>query len=162
MIDEAKDEAQWLAKNAGQKTIRLTENYDVIGSLGHQAVEIAASDCGVPFNSFRKQKLSGGDKVDAQYENDLIDVKSHGGTFNESYFHNQSFLVMSHQLEKLEKDITHLCFVLVDLEDNKAYIYGVISFQDFLDEATPKKLRYDNLEIKGYQLRPFRKYIFRT
>jgi hypothetical protein len=164
MIVKAKTEAEWLnSSKAGEKTIQLYDDHNIIGSLGHQAVEIIFDRSKLPYMSYREEKYQNtGDTIDIKYENDLIDVKSHKGKFDEKWFYNQSFLVMTHQMEKLEKEISHLCFVLVDMDDLNCYLYGVISFKDFKEKATEKKLKYDNWEIKAKDLRPFNDYIFRV
>jgi hypothetical protein len=164
MLEEATLEAEWLeTSKTGNKTIKLTDDYNIVGSLGHQAVEKKLESSGLDFKSFRKEKyIDRGDYLDIQFNEDLLDVKSHKGTLDEKWFYNQSFLVMTHQIEKLKKEVSHLCFVLVDLDNNYCYLYGVISVADFIDKALPKKLKYDNFEIKAKDLRPFDSYIFKV
>lgn len=149
---------RWTQRNNGDIV-----RQDLVGSLAHQAVEIAFNNLGLGYESTRKIRYKKGDTYDVVYEEDYIDVKGTAKRFNENYFYNESFLIYQKQLDdpKIEQ-ITHFCFVLIDFQESKAHIYGVITLRDFMKESQPKQLQYMNREIKAYKLKPFRKYAFRS
>lgn len=160
MLTEARAEAEELKSKWGYGTRGATEDRDIIGSLAHQAVEIKLKEWGRPFESYRKVKYQGGDKGDLKYENDLIDIK---GTASGWLRYDRDFLVFANEIPKMKAiGITHLCFVVVKLEEEKIYIYGVIPFEDFLEIAEPLKLTWDNLKITADKLRPFIDYVNHT
>lgn len=154
MIKQAEVDAESLKSSIGQKTRNATEKRDITGSLAHQAVEIKFKELGYPFESYRLERRTFGDRGDIKYENDLIDVK---GTNN--VYCNQ-FLVFDKELESIEsKGITHFCFVHIDYENKVANIHGVISFDDFMEKSYPVKLTWENHAIKSNQLKPFISYV---
>lgn len=169
MLEEAEKEENDRAIKHGRSTRWTTRSngevvrQDLVGSIAHQAVEIAFERLNLQFTSTRTVAYKGGDAFDIVYEEDFIDVKGTARKFNEKYFYNESFLVYQKQLDdpKIEK-ITHFCFVSVDFEGAKAYVFGVISLSEFMRKSTERQLQYMNREIKAYQLKPFRKYAFRT
>lgn len=160
MLTEARAGAEELKSKWVYGTRGATTNRDIIGSLAHQAVEIKLKEWGMPFESYRKVKYQGGDKGDLKYENDLIDIKGTGSGWLKD---NRDFLVFANEIPKMKAvNITHLCFVVVKLEEEKIYIYGVIPFDDFLEISEPLKLTWDNLKITADKLTPFIDYINHT
>jgi len=157
MLKLAEVDAECLKSSIGQKTRNATENRDITGSLAHQAVEIKFKELGYPFESYRLERRTFGDRGDIKYENDLIDVKGTSNVFN------SQFLVFDSELESIrEKGITHFCFVKVDYDYKAISIYGVISFDDFMEKSYHVKLKWDNHAIKAYQLKPFISYVNHT
>lgn len=163
-LNEAKKDATFFRGQIGRKTRNATEERDIIGSLAHQAVEIAFERNNLYYESYRNKKrpLGEGDTTDILYEQDSIDVK---GTRGEpgKWFYNKSFLVFQKQLDdpKIE-NITHFCFVLVKEDYSEGWIFGVISLSDFKKLSKPVTLMYENQEIRAFQLVPFNKYAFRV
>lgn len=165
MIFEARKDAEFLAGQIGKKTRAVLEDRDIIGSLAHQAVEQRFEEAGVMYYSTRtiKEKLGQGDKYDILYERDKIDVKGTRGTLDSKWFYRQQFLVFKDQLDADKfNEITHLLFVLVEPQLSRAYIFGVISTGQFLQEAYPVQLQYNNMAIRAKSLRPFFNYVYRT
>lgn len=163
MVEEAREEhARLIKKNMSPKTRLVMDNHNVIGSLAHQAVEIALENMGVAYTSYRREIYVGGDKCDIEYDTDTIDVKGTHGILDK-WFYNKDFLVFADQLkdEKI-KEISHFLFTLVHKDLTTVWIFGIITVSEFLDRATPVRLKYDNLAIKARYLRPFRSYIFRV
>ncbi len=162
MIKEAQIDADFLKVKIGHKTRSDNSKRDIIGSLAHQAVEIAFQELNLPFQSSRKIKTIGGDNGDIFYDNNLIDVKGTASGKFDKWFYNKSFLVYTKEIDDIKsKGITDFIFVYLDREQMEAMIFGVISFNDFMELSKPLKLNNDNLEIKAYQLTPFTKYIYR-
>jgi len=163
MMEEAKAIAEKLKVSLGQKTRAATENRDIIGSLAHNAVENKLRSLGVTFESYRTKIGVTGDGGDILYDGDLIDVKGTHGKLDEKYFYNKSFLVFDKELPRIESiGISHFVFVQVDIEEQKAYIYGAIRFDDFMENSVPVTLQWENHGIKAYQLKPFINYVYRT
>ena len=168
MIAEAQAEQKWLDENKeGAKTRDAYHNKTLIGSLGHQAVEHTFENMDFAYTSTRKIKYKQGDTYDIQYENDYIDVKATHGKLDEKWFFNKEFLVFQAQLDDPKIDlITHFVFVLVDMDEREAYIFGAIHRSDFMSNSNEVKannyLKWDNRAIKAKQLKPFISYICRT
>lgn len=162
MIMEAEEEASFLKSKYGSNTRPVISERDIIGSLAHQAVEVFLDSQELAYKSYRKIKYQHGDNLDIEYENDKIDVKGTHGELDQ-WFYNKNFLVFQDQLDdpKINK-LTHFVFVLVKPDFSEAYIFGIISIGDFLSKSKEVILKYKNQEIRAYQLRPFRKYIWRT
>jgi hypothetical protein len=136
-----------------------SKNHDYVGSIAHQAVERLFERYGMIYESSRGGKTS--DEWDILYDGDKIDVKGTRGELSDKWFFNESFLIFQHQVDRgiiQKKD--YLVFVKVGEE--KAYIFGIIATDDFLQKAVDRKLKYDNKEIKAHQLKPFDRYVFRT
>lgn len=164
MVLIARQEQEWLDINKqGAKTRDAYNDKNIVGSLAHQIVEIALENLRVPYKSFRTQQFKRGDTTDIIYENDYIDVKGTHGSLNEQYFFNQGFLVFKDQLTDSKIDnITHFLFVLIEADYRRGHIFGIIGKEDFLKEATPVTLKYENMQIRAFKLRPLRSYIFRA
>lgn len=165
MVAVAKDDSEFLHKNRTDNTRALREDRDIIGSLGHQAVEVAFDQLGVPYYSSRTERYKhGGDSMDIEYEGDRIDVKAtteRGGI--EKYFYNVPFLVIQDQLDDPKTElITHFIFVTVEPTYHYAHVYGIIRQSSFLRLSVPRTLKYENREIKSNQLTPLRKYVFKV
>lgn len=163
MIENAKLDATHLKSSIGQKTRAATEDRDIIGSLAHQAVENKFLEMGRPFTSTRCVRLNTGDDGDIYYDQDKIDVKGTHGNLDERYFYNKQFLVFDKELPAIEqKGITHFVFVLVDLPNREAYIFGAIDYNDFTEKSVPVTLQWENHAIKAFQLKPFISYVNRS
>lgn len=169
MILEARAEQEWLDKNKqGEKTRNVISDKNIIGSLAHQAVELAFQTSGYDFESTRKIKYKQGDTCDISYLGDSLDVKGTRGKLNEKWFYNRGFLVFQAQVDDPKfEEITHLLFAEVDLDGMQVNIYGVIERQEFLRKsrlikAGESRLQYNNWEIKARQLTPLKKYIYKT
>lgn len=163
MIEEAKREQAERAEKIGRGTRNAYEDRDLIGSLAHQGVEQTLDMWGLGYTSTRTERYEHGDWTDLVYDGNSIDVKGTHGTFNEKYYYNQGFLVFQSQLDnpKIEK-ISHFLFTQIEPDLSQGYIFGIIDRHTFLDKATPVTLKYDNMQIRAYQLKPFRNFIFRV
>lgn len=159
-VKEAREDAENLKVKYGRNTIDVIEDRDIIGSLAHMAVEKAFEAFQIDCFSTRREMYNGGDKFDIAFMDDRLDVKGTHGEFNQ-WFYRKQFLIFTNQLQKAKmSEMTHFCFVEVNPDFSEAYIYGVISKEDFLEKSEPVKLRYDNQGIRAYDLTPLRKYIF--
>lgn len=157
MIALAKIDAESLKSSIGQKTRNATELRDITGSLAHQAVEIKFKEMCRPFESYRLERRTFGDRGDIKYENDLIDVKG------QSKVWNNQFLIFDKEMESIErKGITHFCFVEINYDKSEAYIYGLINIYDFQEKSVPVKLTWDNHAINIKYLKPFISYVNRS
>lgn len=164
-VTEAVEAARFFDQNKHANRVDLKDDRDVIGALGHLAVETCFANAGVPYHSTRSEKYKkGGDKYDLLYADDFIDIKStveRGGIHR--FYYNVPFLVLQSQLDNPKTDlITHFCFVTVEPDYRRAHVYGVISRLQFLEHGTPRILKYENMEIRSHQLTPLRKYIFKV
>lgn len=162
MIAEAEKMGAWLDKNKqGAKTRDDYKGKNVIGNLAHNAVEVAFDNHGLLYQSTRMVEYKRGDVLDIKYENDCIDVKGTHGKLDQWFF-NKEFLIYKAELDdpKIEV-ITHFVFVVVDIPDMKAHIYGTMKRDDFIEKSYPVKLNHDNQAIRARQLTPFNNYIFR-
>jgi len=157
MITLAKVDAESLKSSIGQKTRNATELRDITGSLAHQVVEKKLEEMRRPFESYRLERRTFGDRGDIKYENDLIDVKGQKKVWN-----NQ-FLIFDKEMESINrKGITHFCFVEINYEDRVGVIYGVIDIDDFKEKSIPVRLMWDNHAISIKHLKPFINYINRS
>lgn len=168
-LEIARREQEWLdGHKDGAKTRNTIPDKNIIGSLAHQAVEIAFGEIGFDFESTREKRYERGDSCDIIYDQDLIDVKGSKGALDEKWYFNRNMLVFQAQLDdpKFEA-ISHLIFVLVDLAAMEAHIYGVISRLEFLEKcrpqlASPGGLKYDAQAVKARELTPIKNYIYRN
>lgn len=163
MIAEANEEAEWLRVNKfGNKTRNLAEDRDLIGSLAHQCVEIKLTEMGRPFESTRKIKEKKGDKFDVKVNGDFVDVKGSHGTLD-NWFFNRKFMCTNENLASMEgKEITHFCFVVIDLAEKMGYIFGVIETETFLEKARPITVKCPSHFVFSRELTPFISYINHT
>lgn len=166
MVEDAlKDQAFHNDVSVGAKTRADYSERDLIGSLGHQAVEQyfeQYKNTGDRYASFRKERrIDRGDDMDIFYSDDAIDVKSTHGQFDEQYFYNKGFLVYEQQLKDPKfAIITHFIFVLIDLKLHIAYIYGIIAKPQFMSLCRPVQLKHANQEIRAFQLTPLHAYVY--
>ena len=163
MIRKAERERDWLDTKTGNKTKLLTERHNIVGSLGHQAVEEALDEFGYDFKTCRTKKYQHGDTVDIIYENDHIDIKATASKYNPKFYYNQEFLVLCDQIEDEKyKTITHLLFVSISQDYSIARIFGVISKSDLLrygySIGPNNYLKHKNIGIRAHKLYPLRKY----
>lgn len=164
MLAEARQDSTYLQNTSvGQKTRPVTTDRDIVGSLAHQCVEDYFLNQNVPFQSTRTERLTTGDQTDIIYEDDYIDVKGHKCKFDSKWSHNQKFLIFDKQLEDLDsKPITHYCFVTIEPDYSRGYIFGVISTREFIEKSTPIRLQYDNHQILSRQLKNMSNYVWHT
>lgn len=153
-------------KNQGKKTHDLSRTKNVTGFLGHLAVEKQFVDLGVWVESTREVKFAGGDTYDLKYENDFLDVKTHKRDFDDKWFFNEKMLVFDTHEHKQE---THFVFVRVTPDFERAYIFGVMAYDDFINTSQPgvmpprgRVTTPTNYHwVYSRDLRPITKYIMR-
>jgi hypothetical protein len=177
----ARDDEAFFAGNHGKRTRALSKDRDFVGSLAHQAADAAFEQYGMEFTSLRTDRKPYGerDACDILYDQDTIDVKGHKGLVD-SFFYNIDCLVLDAQLFEAPDPnrpnhriwpelISHILFVNVSPDYERAWILGVISQFDFLKYAGQRTLtQRDTGEswpahfVKSRALVPLRKYIFRV
>lgn len=158
---EAEEWAKYLdIKNDGAKTVKIADDKNITGCLGHIAVERLFEQTGLTFHSTRTKKFKGGDQTDIIYGENYIDVKTHKRMFSEKYFFNEDMWVFDHQPVKIT---THYVFARVSPEWDTAYIYGITDVENFKQKSVPGVYKgHEYHSIKSRYLTPLDKWLLRA
>lgn len=160
-------------KKLSDSHIRLKADRDVIGLLGHWAVDAVLHRWGIPYKSTRKEKYKGGDDYDIEVLGQWLDVKSMSyGIYSEKYFYNLDFYLLKPKIDdEKQGSINAYVIVHIELDSNRvpmrARIFGTITREELLrcpviGPSERPKLKYENYHLKSRQLKSLYNYIYRT